>query len=175
MKSLHFKVSEKSDPTELGDNKWNWTRWKNMIGSVKGTDEEKIHYLRMLLCHIITEWFPSKSAWHTGRLFGLTLRLQHLHNNLRVVLKFLLPHILPSLSFSINSRSLTLGTGTLSYLLENLECFPGSQSLTWLMHLPHFLSQRLSKGNNQTVTFSKAFPFVLDTFVMPQTFRPKRA
>lgn len=57
---------------------------------------KKIHYLRMLLCHIITEWFPSKSAWHTGRLFGLTLRLQHLHNNLKVGLKFLLPHILPS-------------------------------------------------------------------------------
>lgn len=41
--------------------------------------------------------------------------------------------------------------------------------------MPHalFLSQRLSKGNNQTMTLSKTFPFCLQHLLIPQTFRPQ--
>lgn len=46
---------------------------------------------------------------------------------------------------------------------EHLQRLLRSRSHTWSMPPALFLSQRLSKGNNQTMTLSKPLPFVLNT------------
>lgn len=48
-------------------------------------------------------------------------------------------------------------------LPEQLEWLLRSQRCTWLMPPALFILQRLSKGNKQTMTLSKTFPFVLIT------------
>lgn len=65
--------------------------------------------------------------------------------------------------FSISSYSLSLAVGPLICLREHPKWLLCWWSHTWSMPPALFLSQRLSKGNNQTMTLSKTFPFVLNT------------
>lgn len=188
---FHFKGNihriQAGDPGSPGVDNWqNWTMVKTWLeasmlqraaGRKKGdTVEVSVHpgmentdkLFNSSCTDIDTDWNITHifSCWSTSKhhIYTSTISAATCHESV---------NIKPFTAISTRSHFIPvfnqfliikLRSGPLICLHEHLEWLLRSLSQAWSMPPALFLSQRLSKGNNQTMTLWKTFPFVSTTY-----------
>lgn len=151
------------------ENKNHYWRWYcRTVCAPKGGKHRKIISFKL---HWHWHWLTHDASRNAAHIFACWSKCKHHNYNC-----WYLPWCISIKPFTdVSTRShlisvfshlliIKLSSGPLICLHEHLKWLLRSQSQTWSMPPTLFLSQRLSKGNNKTVTLWKTFPFVSNTY-----------